>query len=72
MARSILVTISVGLFALSACAARDDAAKGRGGRQGTPEVGYIVVQPASVPLVTELAARTNAYQTSEVRPQVSG
>jgi membrane fusion protein (multidrug efflux system) len=73
VARSTLVTLSIGLFALNACGARDDAAKGgRRGQQGTPEVGYIVVQPASVPLVTELAARTNAYQTSEVRPQVSG
>ena len=73
VARPALVAISIGLFALSACGARDNAAKGGGrGQKGTPEVGYIVVQPASVPLVTELAARTNAYQTSEVRPQVSG
>jgi membrane fusion protein (multidrug efflux system) len=73
VARPALAAISIGLFALSACGARDNAAKGgRRGQQGTPEVGYIVVQPASVPMVTELAARTNAYQTSEVRPQVSG
>jgi membrane fusion protein (multidrug efflux system) len=64
VARSALATISIGLFALSAC--------GRHGQLGTPEVGYIVIQPASVPMVTELAARTSAYQTSEVRPQVSG
>ena len=73
VARSALATVSIGLFALSACGARDNEAKGgRRGQQGTPEVGYIVIQPASVPMVTELAARTNAYQTSEVRPQVSG
>jgi len=73
VARPALVAISIGLFALSACGARDNEAKGgRRGQQGTPEVGYIVIQPASVPMVTELAARTNAYQTSEVRPQVSG
>lgn len=73
VARSALAAISIAMFALSACGARDNAAKGgRRGQQGTPEVGYIVIQPASVPLVTELAARTNAYQTSEVRPQVSG
>ncbi|HWU72000.1 MAG TPA: efflux RND transporter periplasmic adaptor subunit [Sphingomonas sp.] len=73
VARSALATISIGLFALSACGARDNAAKGgRRGQQGTPEVGYIVIQPSSVPMVTELAARTSAYQTSEVRPQVSG
>lgn len=43
---------------------------GRGG--GTPEVGFVVVQPTSVALTTELAARTSAYQVSEVRPQISG
>lgn len=35
-------------------------------------VGYVVARTASVPIVTELAGRTTAYQTSEVRPQVSG
>jgi membrane fusion protein (multidrug efflux system) len=39
---------------------------------GAAEVGYVVVQPTSVPVVTELSGRTSAYQTSEVRPQVSG
>lgn len=57
------------VIALSGCGARDDSKK-RGG--GTPEVGYIVVQPTSVPMVIELAGRTSAYQSSEVRPQVSG
>ncbi|MDR6849738.1 membrane fusion protein (multidrug efflux system) [Sphingomonas sp. BE270] len=40
--------------------------------KGSPEVGFVVVQPTSVPIVTELAGRTAAYQSSEVRPQVSG
>jgi membrane fusion protein (multidrug efflux system) len=61
------------LLALSGCGARDDSATGgRRGQQGTPEVGFIVVQPTAVAIVTELAGRTNAFQTSEVRPQVSG
>jgi membrane fusion protein (multidrug efflux system) len=55
---------------LSGCGARDDSKKRGAG--GTPEVGFIVVQPTSVPMVTELAGRTNAYQSSEVRPQVNG
>ncbi|MEO5493561.1 MAG: efflux RND transporter periplasmic adaptor subunit [Sphingomonas sp.] len=72
-ARSFVVAVSLALLALSGCGARDDAAKGgRRGQQGTPEVGYIVIQPTAVPLITELAGRTNAFQTSEVRPQVSG
>ncbi|MES1973509.1 MAG: efflux RND transporter periplasmic adaptor subunit [Pseudomonadota bacterium] len=45
---------------------------GRRGPSGPPEVGYIIVQPTSVPIMTELGARTTAYQSSEVRPQVSG
>lgn len=38
----------------------------------TPEAGYVVMTTASAPLEIELAARTTAYETSEVRPQVSG
>lgn len=72
-ARSALAAASLSLLVLAGCGARDDAAKGgRRGQQGTPEVGYIEIKTATVPLVTELAGRTNAYQISEVRPQVSG
>ncbi|MBN8816758.1 MAG: efflux RND transporter periplasmic adaptor subunit [Sphingomonas sp.] len=72
-ARSLIAAASLALLALSGCGARDDSATGgRRGQQGTPEVGYVVVQPTAVPLVTELAGRTNAFATSEVRPQVSG
>lgn len=49
-----------------------DSGGGRGGDKGPPEVGFVVVQPSSVPIVTELAGRTAAYQVSEVRPQVTG
>ena len=38
----------------------------------TPEVGYVVVKQEAVPLRVELPGRTAAYETSEVRPQVSG
>ncbi len=37
-----------------------------------PEAGYIVLKTETVPLFIELAGRTAAYETSEVRPQVSG
>lgn len=44
-----------------------------GGRDmGPPEVGYVTLKPETVPLYVELAGRTAAYETSEVRPQVSG
>ena len=52
------------------------AACGKGGdRPATkpaPEVGYVVVKHESVPLRIELPGRTAAFETSEVRPQVSG
>jgi len=37
-----------------------------------PEAGFVVMKTESVPLVIELAGRTSAYETSDVRPQVSG
>lgn len=48
--------------------------KGKAGQpgQGTPEVGYVVVQPTEAALVTQLAGRTAAYESSDVRPQVTG
>ena len=72
-ARPLIAAASLALLALSGCGARNDAATGgKRGQQGTPEVGFMVVQPTAVPLVTELAGRTSAFATSEVRPQVSG
>jgi len=39
---------------------------------GPTEVGTVSVQPQTVTLKTELPGRTSAYETSDVRPQVSG
>jgi membrane fusion protein (multidrug efflux system) len=52
---------------LSACGAKPAKPPPR-----VPEVGYVVVVPQTVPLQIELAGRTSAYETSEVRPQVAG
>ncbi len=43
-----------------------------GGERGPPQVGYVVVQPAAVPVSVTLGGRTVAYETSEVRPQITG
>lgn len=40
--------------------------------KGTPEVGFRVMQPTAVPIVTELPGRINALRSAEVRPQISG
>lgn len=57
------------LLSLAACSSGGDDSKGK---KGTPTVGYVVVNPTSVPDMSELAGRVVAYQSSEVRPQVSG
>ncbi|WP_034158819.1 efflux RND transporter periplasmic adaptor subunit [Sphingomonas sp. ERG5] len=57
---------------ISACSGGGESKAGRRGAQGTPEVGYIVAQPSNVPISTELGGRVTAYQSAEVRPQVSG
>ncbi|WP_157219064.1 efflux RND transporter periplasmic adaptor subunit [Flavisphingomonas formosensis] len=37
-----------------------------------PEAGFVVLKAETVPIYVELSGRTAAYETSEVRPQVSG
>lgn len=43
-----------------------------GAQRGPAQVGYVIAAPSSVPLAVTLSGRTVAYETSEVRPQVSG
>jgi membrane fusion protein (multidrug efflux system) len=61
------------MLLLAACgSAKEQAPGGRGGPQGPITVGYVIVQRGSAPIQQELPARVNAYQVSEVRPQVNG
>ncbi|MEO6218274.1 MAG: efflux RND transporter periplasmic adaptor subunit [Sphingomonas sp.] len=65
----------LGALALLAGCGNGSSQKSGGGRRGAsgpPQVGYVILQATSVPITTELAGRTTAYQSSEVRPQVSG
>jgi membrane fusion protein (multidrug efflux system) len=55
------------LVGQSACGAKDPPKAPQ-----VPEAGYVVMSTQTVPLQLELAGRTTAYETSEVRPQVSG
>ncbi|WP_296598938.1 efflux RND transporter periplasmic adaptor subunit [Phenylobacterium sp.] len=52
---------------VSGCAAKDPKTTSR-----TPEAGYVVMAAQDAPLEVELAGRTAAFETAEVRPQVSG
>ncbi|SEH16415.1 membrane fusion protein, multidrug efflux system [Sphingopyxis sp. YR583] len=54
-------------LSLAACSAEEE----KGGR-GAPEVGYVTVKVEPVPVTSSLGARTVAFETSEVRPQVNG
>jgi len=68
----MLIAAAALIAGCSGNAASKDGPGGKAGKGGTPEVGYVVVQPGAVPVIAELSGRTTAYQTSEVRPQVSG
>lgn len=55
--------------ALAGCGSK--AEEGDAGRKA-PQVGFITVQPTQVALANTLSGRTVAFETSEVRPQITG
>lgn len=71
------VTLTVALAVVAACfltaCSPADAQGGPKPGAGAPaRVGVLTLQAQRVPLSAELAGRTVAYQTAEVRPQVTG
>src|SRR3954462_5440646 len=64
--------LGVGVFALLAACARDPRAGPDQRKPQVPEVGYVILRSEAVPLRLELPGRTTAFESSEVRPQVSG
>lgn len=67
MRLTALVGLSSLALALTSCSGGDKQRD-----RGPPTVGYVVVAPSQVPIPVSLGGRTVAYETSEVRPQVSG
>jgi membrane fusion protein (multidrug efflux system) len=72
-----LVALASAALLLAGCSgdAAGDAASPRAGAPGgkaVTEAGYVELHTQSVPLNIELPGRTTAFETSEVRPQVSG
>jgi membrane fusion protein (multidrug efflux system) len=58
---------------LVACSKSGGERAGNGqGNRPAGEAGYVELHAERVPFVIELAGRTTAFETSEVRPQVSG
>jgi membrane fusion protein (multidrug efflux system) len=68
--------LRIGLVAVSlllaGCSSGKDAGGSGGGSKGPIQVGYVIVQQGSAPILQDLPARVNAYQVSDVRPQVNG
>ena len=60
------------LAALAACGPKAEALKPGGGGMPPATVGVVTVQPADVPLVTELPGRLEAWRTAQVRARVPG
>ncbi|WP_322059914.1 efflux RND transporter periplasmic adaptor subunit [Paraburkholderia sp. J63] len=62
-----LITFATAAVVLAACGQKQSAPPPQ-----TPEVGVVAVQPTSVPVVTELPGRTNAFLVAQVRARVDG
>jgi membrane fusion protein (multidrug efflux system) len=60
------VLLTATLLMLAECSQKPVPAK------PLPAVGYIVLQPQSVTIATDLPGRTTAFRIAEIRPQVSG
>jgi membrane fusion protein (multidrug efflux system) len=73
MSRILIACVAASTILCGACSpgAQGDPA-GRSAAAKAPEAGYVLVQSATVPLSLDLPGRTTAFETSEVRPQVSG
>jgi membrane fusion protein, multidrug efflux system len=69
--RALLSWIGMAWLGLAPTACKDQPGSARPA-PAPLEVGVLTLQPESVLLTTELPGRTAAFETSEVRPQVSG
>jgi membrane fusion protein (multidrug efflux system) len=70
-----LLTLAVAVLAaltLTACGQAASQPAGKPGAAPAAQVSVVTLQPQRVELSAELAGRTVAYQTAEVRPQVNG
>jgi len=70
-----LIATGLTVLALAGCGKGQPegaAAGGPGGAMPPPEVGVLVLQPTSVPLVKELVGRLAPYRSADVRARVPG
>ncbi len=71
LAYRFVAVLPFSLALLGGCSSAADD-KGKSARGGPQTVGFVVAQASSVPVIAELDGRVAAFQSSEVRPQVSG
>lgn len=69
LSRPLIGAFSAIFLLTAACSGGDDKSRPE---RGAPEVGFVTVTQQSVPITSELGGRTTAFETSEVRPQVTG
>jgi membrane fusion protein (multidrug efflux system) len=66
------IVLAFPLLALLSLAACGDQGQAPVAQQAAPEVGVVTLRPQEAKISTVLPGRVVAYQTSEVRPQVTG
>jgi membrane fusion protein (multidrug efflux system) len=71
LGRTAPALLAAAALLLSACGSGSQSKNAAGGR-GPITVGYVIAQQGSAALLQDLPARVNAYQVSDVRPQVNG
>src|SRR6478752_8400572 len=61
-------------FSMLAACGSGGAGDGAGKRDrgGPVQVGYVMIEPSSIPVEQSLPGRVSAFQISDVRPQISG
>ncbi|HEY4214615.1 MAG TPA: efflux RND transporter periplasmic adaptor subunit [Steroidobacteraceae bacterium] len=68
VAAGLVVSVALAVVGCS----KHDNGQAAADNKRAPEAGYVVLKREAVPLRLELPGRTAAFETSEVRPQVSG
>jgi membrane fusion protein (multidrug efflux system) len=68
----VVLALSTALFAVAGCS-KDEAAGGPpGGAMPPPEVGVVVMHPATVPISKDLVGRLAAFRSADVRARIPG
>ena len=69
----VVLALSTAFLAAGACSKQEGGAQGGpGGGMPPPEVGVVVMHPATVPISKDLVGRLAAYRSADVRARVPG